>query len=204
MVWGSNPGGGEIFRTCPDRPWGPPNLLYNGYRVFPGSRKRPERDADPSPLLVPRSKKQSSAVPLLSLRVFVACKKGETCENMFRLAMSHLQVIWTYCNMAISSNGLKMTHWESKRVAIWNLSLYVFAMDWHFLSFTFSIMIRNKMEYSRLNDNISLSTLATCLVCQRGSSVQNVTWNALNERFTKMAPIGDRAVSRPHKHFVIK
>ena len=28
--------GGEIFRTCPDRPWGPPSLLYNGYRVFPG------------------------------------------------------------------------------------------------------------------------------------------------------------------------
>jgi hypothetical protein len=31
-----NPGGGEIFRTRPDRPWGPPNLLYNGYRVFLG------------------------------------------------------------------------------------------------------------------------------------------------------------------------
>jgi hypothetical protein len=31
--WG---GGGEIFLTCPDRPWGPPSLLYNGYRVFPG------------------------------------------------------------------------------------------------------------------------------------------------------------------------
>ena len=28
--------GGEIFHTCPDRPWGPPSLLYNGYRVFPG------------------------------------------------------------------------------------------------------------------------------------------------------------------------
>jgi len=25
----------EIFRTCPDRPWGTPSLLYNGYRVFP-------------------------------------------------------------------------------------------------------------------------------------------------------------------------
>jgi hypothetical protein len=25
---------GEIFCTCPDRPWGPPSLLYNGYRVF--------------------------------------------------------------------------------------------------------------------------------------------------------------------------
>jgi len=34
---------GEIFRTSPDRPWGPPSLLYNGYRVFPGG------DADPSP-----------------------------------------------------------------------------------------------------------------------------------------------------------
>jgi hypothetical protein len=38
----------EIFCTTPDRPWGPPSLLYNGYRVFPGGRKRPERDADPS------------------------------------------------------------------------------------------------------------------------------------------------------------
>ena len=34
---GSNPGGGEIFRTRPDRPWDPPSLLYNLYRVsFPG------------------------------------------------------------------------------------------------------------------------------------------------------------------------
>jgi hypothetical protein len=47
---GIDAGGGEIFRTCPDQPWGPPSLLYNGYRVFPGSRKRPGRDADPSPL----------------------------------------------------------------------------------------------------------------------------------------------------------
>jgi hypothetical protein len=41
-VWGSNPGGGDIFRTYPD-------LLYNGYRVFPGGRMRSERDADTSP-----------------------------------------------------------------------------------------------------------------------------------------------------------
>ena len=25
----------EIFRTRPDRPWGPPGLLYSGYRAFP-------------------------------------------------------------------------------------------------------------------------------------------------------------------------
>ena len=40
--------GGEIFLTCPDLPWCPPSLLYNGYRVFPGSKERPGRDADPS------------------------------------------------------------------------------------------------------------------------------------------------------------
>ena len=41
--------GGEIFRTCPDRPWGPPSFLYNGYRVFLGGKERPGRDADSSP-----------------------------------------------------------------------------------------------------------------------------------------------------------
>jgi hypothetical protein len=39
-------GAGEIFR--PDRPWGPPSLLYNGYRVFPGV-KRPGCGADHPP-----------------------------------------------------------------------------------------------------------------------------------------------------------
>jgi hypothetical protein len=46
---GSNPAGGDFFRTCPDRPWGPTNLLYNGYQVFPGGKERSGRDADPSP-----------------------------------------------------------------------------------------------------------------------------------------------------------
>ena len=47
---GSNPGGGEIFRTCPGRPWGPPSLLYNEYRVFPGSKER--SGLDPSSAVV--------------------------------------------------------------------------------------------------------------------------------------------------------
>jgi hypothetical protein len=37
-VQGSNPGGVEIFRTRADRPWGPPSLLYNGYRIFTGGK----------------------------------------------------------------------------------------------------------------------------------------------------------------------
>ena len=43
------PVGGKIFPTCPDQPWGPPSLLYNGYQVFPGRKERPGCDADPSP-----------------------------------------------------------------------------------------------------------------------------------------------------------
>jgi hypothetical protein len=35
---GSNPGDGEIFRTRPHQRWCPPNLLYNGYRFFPGGK----------------------------------------------------------------------------------------------------------------------------------------------------------------------
>ena len=31
--------GGHIFRTRPDRPWGPPSLLCNGYRVFLGVKR---------------------------------------------------------------------------------------------------------------------------------------------------------------------
>jgi hypothetical protein len=63
---GSNPGGGKIFRTCPYRPWGPPSFLDKGYRVFPGGKKRPGREADPHPFLVPWSRK-GRAIPLLPL-----------------------------------------------------------------------------------------------------------------------------------------
>ena len=39
----------EIFSTRPDRPWGPPSLLYNEYRFsFPGV-KRPGRGVDHPP-----------------------------------------------------------------------------------------------------------------------------------------------------------
>jgi hypothetical protein len=43
---GSIPGRG----LSPDRLWGPPSLLYNGYwGSFPGGKARPGRDADHSP-----------------------------------------------------------------------------------------------------------------------------------------------------------
>jgi len=60
MVQGSNPGGGEIFFTCPDWPWGPPSLLYNGYQFFAGGRCSWGVTLTPHPLLVPRSKIEKS------------------------------------------------------------------------------------------------------------------------------------------------
>jgi len=56
---------GARFSARPDRPWGPPSLPYNGYRVLPGGKERRGRDADTSPLLVPWSRK-SRFTPLLS------------------------------------------------------------------------------------------------------------------------------------------
>jgi hypothetical protein len=40
---------GRDFPPRPDRPWRPPSFLYNGYRVFPGGKERPERAADHRP-----------------------------------------------------------------------------------------------------------------------------------------------------------
>ena len=48
-VRGSNPGWGEVFRTRRDRPWHPPSLLYNGYRVFPGGKAAEAWRSAPTP-----------------------------------------------------------------------------------------------------------------------------------------------------------
>jgi len=40
---------GTRFSARPDRPWGPPSLLQNGYHVFPWVKVRPRRAADHSP-----------------------------------------------------------------------------------------------------------------------------------------------------------
>jgi hypothetical protein len=42
-------GGGEIFRTRPDRPWGLPSLLYSENRVSFPEVKRPARGVDHPP-----------------------------------------------------------------------------------------------------------------------------------------------------------
>jgi len=64
---GSNACGDENLRTCSGRPWGPPSLLYNGYRVFPGVKRGRGVLLTTHSLLVPRSWK-SRTIPLPTLK----------------------------------------------------------------------------------------------------------------------------------------
>jgi hypothetical protein len=63
--------GARFFSTRPDRPWGPPSLLYNGYRVILGV-KRSWRGVDhPRPSraeVKERVKRNNSPPPLLGLQ----------------------------------------------------------------------------------------------------------------------------------------
>ena len=80
-VQGSIPGGGEIFRTCPDRSWGPASLLYNGYRVFLGGKERLGRDADPSTSSSAVVKKgYTYTTPLLPLRAVQPVQSLSACR----------------------------------------------------------------------------------------------------------------------------
>ena len=58
--------GGDIFRTYPGRPLGPPSLLYNGRLIFPGVKSGRGATLTPHPLLVPWSR-MSRAIPPLRL-----------------------------------------------------------------------------------------------------------------------------------------
>ena len=55
---------GEIFRTYPDRLWGLPSLLYDGYRVFPEGKGGRGVMLTTHPLLVPRLRKSWAIPPL--------------------------------------------------------------------------------------------------------------------------------------------
>ena len=59
---------GEIFRTYPDRPWGPPSLLYNGYRVVPGGKGGRGRGVEHPP--------PSSAEVLRDLQLYLYSSSG--------------------------------------------------------------------------------------------------------------------------------
>ena len=71
------PVGAEIFRPFPDKLWGPPSLLYNGYRVKSGRSVT----LTPHSLLVPWSRK-SRAIPLLPLWAVRSVQSLSACTRV--------------------------------------------------------------------------------------------------------------------------
>ena len=67
---------GTKFSAHPDRPWGPPSLLYNGYWVLPGGRGGRGVGLTPHSHLVLKVLEKSRAIALLTQRASVAYKNG--------------------------------------------------------------------------------------------------------------------------------
>jgi len=61
---------GEIFCICPDRLWGPPSLLYNRYRIFPGGKAAGAWRWQPTP---------SSAGVKERVELYIYASSGPSC-----------------------------------------------------------------------------------------------------------------------------
>jgi hypothetical protein len=90
MVRGSNPVGGEISRTHPDRPWSPPSLLTMGAGSFLGL-KRPGRGVDHTLPSSTDVKRKSITIPLFLLWALVACF-GVNCTFIFNTSLPLYQI----------------------------------------------------------------------------------------------------------------
>jgi len=109
-VRGSNPGGGEIFRTCPDRPWAHPVSCKMGTGSFPGVKSGRCVTLTPHPLLVPWSRK-SRAIPLLP---FWAVRPLQSLS-----ACTRVHFTFTYLNPwldAIHWYFLYRIHWKVQKL----------------------------------------------------------------------------------------
>jgi len=107
-VRGSNPGGWEIFCNSPHRSWGPPSLVYNGYRIsFPGV-KRPGRDVNYPPPCSAKVKEHDVKAT------------GPLCHVLGRTLPS-LPLI-TLVNFLISSVGTCSWHRPMQELLLFSLS----------------------------------------------------------------------------------
>ena len=118
MVRGSNPGGGRDF-PHPSRPvLGPPSLLYNGYRVFPGGKGRPRREADPSP--------PSSTVAMKEQSYTCNPPVGRTActepQCLYNGALYHVYLPYYHSNSDFTNSDTKMVSFYYKYIRSYFLS----------------------------------------------------------------------------------
>jgi hypothetical protein len=92
-------------------------LLCNGYRVFPGGEVRPGRDADPSLPSTAEVKKKSKAIPLPSLRAFVAYERVKPTYIGFIARWCHQYKI--LINGTRPSNGKPKTRYGTPFPFVW-------------------------------------------------------------------------------------
>ena len=79
-----NLSGGEIFCTHPDKPWGPPSLIYNGSWVCIPGTKQPGYGTVHLLRSSAEVKERSRNIPLLPLWAFVTCCRVN-CSFIFYL-----------------------------------------------------------------------------------------------------------------------
>jgi hypothetical protein len=112
--WGSVPGRGKrlfLYPLCPDRLWGPPNLLHNGYRVLsPGVKRGRSVTLTTHPHLVPRSIMSRSYIhlPLVACiavsdsfymeKVFfyISMYDPSICQELLRKTTTYLRIVGTW------------------------------------------------------------------------------------------------------------
>ena len=178
-VRGSNPGGGgEIFRTGPDRPWGPPSLLYNGYRVSLGVKSGRGMTLTPHPLLVPWSRK-GRAIPLLPLWAVRPVQTLSTCTRV------HFTVPFTLHGKCIQS------YWRLK----WILILILRCGNGNFET-------EHWIEEKIRSETLNFCSLWGGIACQAGNwpSTTRVPFYLCPSRFCVILPITSESGGSIPKH----
>jgi len=94
---------GEIFRIRPDRPWGPPSLLYNRYRIFPGGKAT---GAWRWPSSAEVKERVELYIYLLPLWAFVACFRVNISFTFISLTRSVPSDYWNLFFTFSESFGL--------------------------------------------------------------------------------------------------
>ena len=140
--------GGEIFRTCPDRPWGPTSLLYKGYRVFPGVKSRRSVPLTPHPLLVPWSWK-GRAIPLLPLWAVRPAQSLRACTRVHFIFFSFT------CNF--------LTLWPLNCAAVsicFNVFNFCYCLIMSMLQYTLLLRYIALIQYISLLQYVSMPSIS--------------------------------------------
>ena len=130
----------ETSHSHPDRPWGSPILLYNGYLgLFPGDKAAGAWRW--SSYVVPRLKKKSTAISPLSVWAFIACSVlnltvtfTDLCILLhFMLIRNQRSTTMNWVNFCVTTSTKYSLNFDSCQVFITEHSFYLFIIHNSFL-----------------------------------------------------------------------